>query len=156
MLFIFYLACHYFGHIFVCLLFFWNMVWIFQKADLKLFLFIFIFLLLCWVHCGIYKSSYNVSNIILEFTPSTIPFYPPPPIPGIVSTGLIFPFTNTCTQYLFHIHPSPPPTGTTLPGRTCSAFLFSNFVKEKKKTFLLIYDSYTGRFLVTFPCIYML
>jgi hypothetical protein len=32
--------------------------------------------------------------------------------------------------------PPPPPTGTNPPGRTCSAFLFSCFVKEKKMTIL--------------------
>jgi hypothetical protein len=31
-----------------------------------------------------------------------------PPIPGIVSAGLIFPFTNICTQYLHQIHPPEP------------------------------------------------
>jgi hypothetical protein len=38
----------------------------------------FFFLLLCWVgvHCGIYKSFYNVKYIIIKFTPSTI-LYPP-------------------------------------------------------------------------------
>jgi hypothetical protein len=39
------------------------------------------------------------------------PLSPPPPIPGTVSTGLIFPYTHMCTQYLHHIHPltlSPP------------------------------------------------
>jgi hypothetical protein len=38
-----------------------------------------LFLLLCWVgvHCGIYKSSYNVSNIsYLNSLPSTILLYP--------------------------------------------------------------------------------
>jgi hypothetical protein len=30
------------------------------------------------------------------------------PVPGVVSTGLIFPFTYTCTQYLHHIHPPMP------------------------------------------------
>jgi hypothetical protein len=35
-----------------------------------LFIFIFLFLLLCWwgVHCGIYKSSYNISNDFLNLT----------------------------------------------------------------------------------------
>jgi hypothetical protein len=44
------------------------------------------------VHCGIYKSSLNISNVIFEFTPSTILPYPPSPIPGIVSTGSHFSF----------------------------------------------------------------
>jgi hypothetical protein len=42
-------------------------------------------------------------------------FIPPPPISGIVSTGLIFPFSYMCSQYLHQIHPPtplPPSTGT--------------------------------------------
>jgi hypothetical protein len=51
------------------------------------------------------------------------PLFLPPSIPGIVSTGFIFPFTYMYTHYLDYIHPSipfshllPPPTG-----RTCAA-----------------------------------
>jgi hypothetical protein len=53
-------------------------------------LFFKIFLLLCWVgiHCGIYKSSYNVSNILYLNSPlPPLSFIPSSPIPGIVSTG---------------------------------------------------------------------
>jgi hypothetical protein len=32
----------------------------------------------------------------------------PPPIPGMVSAGIIFAFTYICTQFLYHIH-SPTP-----------------------------------------------
>jgi hypothetical protein len=78
--------------------------------------------------------------IIVEFTPSIILLYPPSLIPGIVSTGIIFPFTYVCTQYLYYFHLPmlfphffPPPTGTNCPPQ---ALLFSNFVKEKKLTFL--------------------
>jgi hypothetical protein len=76
------------------------------------------------------------------FTSSTILVYLPLPIPGIVSTGLIFPFTYVCTQYLHCIHPTmpfphpfPPPTGATahLHHSTCLPVLFSDFVKKKKK-----------------------
>jgi hypothetical protein len=38
--------------------------------------------------------------------------------------------------YTLSPHP-PPPTGTNPPGRTCSALLFSDFVKEKKWHFSL-------------------
>jgi hypothetical protein len=88
-------------------------------------LFSFIFLLLCWVevHCGIYKSSYNISNISYFNHPlHYFPLLPPPPIPGTVSTGLIFLFTYMYTQYLHRINPPAPfphfllpPTGTNLP-----------------------------------------
>jgi hypothetical protein len=57
--------------------------------------------------------------IIAEFTHSTILLYTSSPHPGIVSTGLIFPLTYMCTQYLNYIQPPtyfpyifPHPTGT--------------------------------------------
>jgi hypothetical protein len=64
---------------------------------------------------------------------------------------IVFTFIYMCTHYLGHL---PPPT----PGRTCSTLLFSDFVEEKnindnKKTMAFCY---TGRFLVLFPCIYVL
>jgi hypothetical protein len=49
-------------------------------------------LLLCCVglHCSIYKSSYNVSNIsYLNLPPPPFSFIHPYPIPGIVSTDII-------------------------------------------------------------------
>jgi hypothetical protein len=89
------------------------------------------FLLLCWVgvHCGIYKSFYNVSNIpyLNSLPPPTTLLYSPY-LPGIVSTGIIFVFAYMYTQYLYHSHPPtpfpchlPPPTGTTPP--SCSLIL---------------------------------
>jgi hypothetical protein len=63
------------------------------------------------------------------------PLTPPSPIPRMVSTGIIFAFTYTCTPFLLHIHPLP--TGTNPPlgsgGRTHSAFLFSDFVEEQRE-----------------------
>jgi hypothetical protein len=100
------------------------------QSSLVLFL-LFIFIIVLGVHCGIYKSSYNIPNT-LEFTPSII-LYSPPLIPGIVSTGLIFPFTYMSTQNLYHIHPPIPfpyillpPTGTipTPAVRTCSSLFY--------------------------------
>jgi ABC-type long-subunit fatty acid transport system fused permease/ATPase subunit len=43
------------------------------------------------VHCGIYKSSHNVSSI------SCLNSHPPP-IPGLVLKGIIFALTYMCTQ----------------------------------------------------------
>jgi hypothetical protein len=56
-----------------------------------------------------------------------------------------------------HTHLPPNPW---LPGRTCSALIFSNFVEEKTRdnkkdtVFFLVWDkdSYTERFLVLLPC----
>jgi hypothetical protein len=66
---------------------------------------------------------------------------PPPfssifsPIPGIVSTDIILPFTYMCAQYLHYIHhPSPfphlllPPTSTNTPWKDLFTLLFFNFV----------------------------
>jgi hypothetical protein len=44
--------------------------------------------------------------ITLEFTPSTALLYPPPPIPGIVSMGIIFAFIYMGT----HLSQAPPPS----------------------------------------------
>jgi hypothetical protein len=70
-----------------------------------------------------------IKYIIVEFTPSTAVLYSLP-IPGIVSTGLIFVFTYMYTHYLYYIHPLTPfptfpplsPTGAKplSPCRTCS------------------------------------
>jgi hypothetical protein len=58
------------------------------------------FLLKLGVPCDIYRSSYYHPSIILLYSPLA-------PIPRIVSTGLIFPFTCMCT-YFHHIHPTTP------------------------------------------------
>jgi hypothetical protein len=63
--------------------------------------FLFFLLLLCWVeiHCGIYKSSYNISNIsFLNSPPPPFSFISPHPILGIILTGIIFHLL--CIQYL--------------------------------------------------------
>jgi hypothetical protein len=49
-----------------------------------------------------------IKCIILEFTLSSILFYLPSPIQEIVATGIFFPFTFMCTQYLHHTHPLTP------------------------------------------------
>jgi hypothetical protein len=89
-----------------------------------------------------------IKYIILEFTPSTSLLFPlTPPVPGMVSTGIICAFTCMCTHFLYCIHrpthfPCHPsfPTGTNHPSP--GQDLFSDFVEEKenkkKMTFLLI------------------
>jgi hypothetical protein len=98
------------------------------------------FFLLCQVgvHCGIYKSSYNISY--LNSTPPPFPFIPPSHHPWNGFNR--FHFLNTCTWYLHYIQgvgshtPSLPPapsTGTNTPkAGTCSTVLFCDSVKEKK------------------------
>jgi hypothetical protein len=75
---------------------------------------------------------------MVEFTPSIILFYVPP-IPGIVSASIIFPFTYMFTEYLYYIHAPCPfyPSSPLLlvpisPGRTFSTLLFFDFINEEK------------------------
>jgi hypothetical protein len=88
------------------------------------------------------KFFQYIKYSILEFTPSIILLYPPPPPPpilGIVSTGLIFPFTNMytvfapCSPSLSLLLPLPLvltlQTGPVLPS--------SDFAKRKKRHFYL-------------------
>jgi hypothetical protein len=67
-----------------------------------------------------------------------------PLIPGIVSTGFIFPFTYMWTYYLYCVCLPTPLSPLFLlplllmpPDRTCSTFLLSDFIKEKKWHFRL-------------------
>jgi hypothetical protein len=104
------------------------------------------------VHCDIYKIPYNISW--LNSLPLSFFFISPPPIPGVVSTGLIFPFTYMSTQYLQHIHPHTPfpyilspPTGTKLQtGLVLPSVL--NFCK--KNDICVCLGCYTRCFTVTF------
>jgi hypothetical protein len=71
--------------------------------------------------------------------PPLFSFIPYTCIPGIVSIGIILSFACMGIPYLHYIHPPtlflhilPHPTGTN-PGKTCSTFLFSDFVKERQK-----------------------
>jgi hypothetical protein len=50
------------------------------------------------------KLSQCIKYIIVKFILSTILLYPVP-IPRIVSTSVIFPFTYLCTQCLHYSHP---------------------------------------------------
>jgi hypothetical protein len=49
-----------------------------------------------------------IKNTILEFIPSTDLLYPPPPIPRIVSTGIVFTFTYIYIHFLYYILPFTP------------------------------------------------
>jgi hypothetical protein len=60
-------------------------------------------------------------------------------------TGIIFPFTHMCTQYLHYINlhmpfphflPLPLVPATNPPDRTCSALLFSDFEKDSDILFV--------------------
>jgi hypothetical protein len=88
--------------------------------------------------------------VILEFTPSTTLLYPPPCLPGIVSTGLIFhlhPCAGnifTTLTLLYTLFQLPLVTMPPYSSKTCSAFLFSDFVNEKNHIFLVLdKSSYT-------------
>jgi hypothetical protein len=101
----------------------------FDTSALDSFFFFIIILLLYWEYTVIVTKFLKYNTV--EFTPSIILLYPSFPIPGIVSTTLIFPFSY------IHIHASTPfpyilptPTGTNPPDKTCFSFLFSVFGKQ--------------------------
>jgi hypothetical protein len=110
------------------------------------------------VHCNIRISAY-LQYILIRFNPSFFLLYPPSPLLRAISTGFIVLFTFMSTKY-FHLfalfHPFFMPSHSRLyppPDRTC--FTFLSFIYQKR-TFLLVYDSYTGGFVVTFPYIHVL
>jgi hypothetical protein len=80
------------------------------------------------------------------------------PLPGILSTGLIFPYSYMSTYCFDYIHPptpfpciSPPPTGTK---PQTGPILLSCSPSLKKRHFLQD-ASYIGSFIVTFPRVYV-
>jgi hypothetical protein len=94
-------------------------------------------------------------QIYLNSRPLSFPFICHSPIPGTI----LYTYLHVYTVFASYLPPyilSPPlpsPIDTNRPGRTCSALLFFDFVKERKKLhFLFVWDNYT----VTFPCIYVL
>jgi hypothetical protein len=112
---------------------------IFLLSTLAPFFFYYIIVVM-GVHCDIYKSSYNISW--LNSPPPSFSFILLPPIPRIVSTGLIFPFSYVMNTLNFqYIHPPKPfpyilslPTGPS-PDKACFIFLFSTF-EEKNGIFV--------------------
>jgi hypothetical protein len=81
----------------------------------------------------------------LNSPPSSFFFIAPSLFSGIVSMGIIFPFTYcvhsiyTIFTFLHHIPTSYPlPLEPTHLVRTCSSLLFSYFVKERKKYIVLL------------------
>jgi hypothetical protein len=118
------------------------------------------------VHCGIYKGSYNVSNIsYLNSPPPVLSFLPPSSSSWnsfnrhhfCIYMDVYTFFTPNSPSYPLSLLPPHLPQVPTppTPGRLCSAFLFSDFVEEKKITFLFVWDkgSFTGTFLMIFLCI---
>jgi hypothetical protein len=105
------------------------------------------FLMFCWV--GVHVAFTKLLTIYHTWIHPLhhFPSFPAPPIPGIVSTDNIFPFTYMCTQYFYHIHPPtlfphllPPPTGTNPPRQDLfcpPSFWFCIWKEEEKNDFLL-------------------
>jgi hypothetical protein len=111
-------------------------------------------------HTWIHSLPYSLSSSI--------------PSPWTVSSGIIFAFAYMCIHYLHHIHPPTPfPSLPPPPSQQCQhpprQNLFCQSVlrfcriknikdKEKNMAFLLVWDteSYTEKFFVLFPCIYVL
>jgi hypothetical protein len=59
------------------------------------------------VHFDIYTGSYNVSNIsYMNYPVKHSPSSPTHPIPGEVSTGIIFAFIYMCTHFIAPYSPS--------------------------------------------------
>jgi hypothetical protein len=79
-------------------------------------------LAICFLVFFLFNFFIDVLGYIVEFTNVLTKYqiyhspWPPlsftshSPIPGIVSTGIIFPFKYICIQYLHHIHPPTTPS----------------------------------------------
>jgi hypothetical protein len=120
------------------------------------FLVLFFIIVVLGVHGDIYKSPYTISQ--LNSLPSLYSFIPLTPIPGIVSTGLIFPFHtwvhsfSTTFTILLPFLISPPPLYQS-PGQDLFYLLVLCFWRKKKKNIFVCLSYYTECFTVTFPYI---
>jgi hypothetical protein len=84
------------------------------------------------LHCGIYRSSYNISDIsYLNESPPYFLFVPTHPMHGTVSTDIIFPCVYMCTQHFIFLHLFP--TSSPLPLVGCVHFPWYNIRKEKRR-----------------------
>jgi hypothetical protein len=95
-------------------------------------------LLLCWVvYIVVFTqvlTMYQIYHTWIYLLYHSL-LFPPPLIPGTVSTGIIFPFTYMCTHFLHCIHP---PTLFLLHSpllliQDLFTPLFSGFVEEKRE-----------------------
>jgi hypothetical protein len=123
---------------------------------LSLFFCLFYIIVILGVHCDIYKRVYNISQ--LNPPPLSFSFIPPPLFLEQFRQVSLFHFHtwihSTSIRFAF-LHPflmSFPSHWYQYMDRTCLNFLTFFF---KKKTFLFIYDGYTGSFIVIFPYIYV-
>jgi hypothetical protein len=100
--------------------------------------FYFILFFYCCARGTLWHLQTCFQYIILEFTPSSILFHSPSPIPGIISTGVLFYF-HTCAHSICTIFtlPYPFPTSSPSHGATPRQDLFHPpvlwFCKRKKK-----------------------
>jgi hypothetical protein len=90
------------------------------------------------VHCGIYKSSYNISNI--SYLNSTSP---PLSFDSLSNSWnsfnrYHFPFTYVCTQYLHYSHLTSPHTGFNPIFLAGPVLLFCSLILKKKKNYIAI------------------
>jgi hypothetical protein len=126
-------------------------------------LFSFFLLLLCWGH------NVTVTKVLIIYHSWIQPLHhsplsPSPPIPGIVSTGLIFPLANehvciiflSCSSsYIFSLYLPPPADWSP---RTCFAFLvsFFFFFFKKRRHFCLFNIPIQGVLLQHFHVIHIM
>jgi hypothetical protein len=111
-----------------------------------IFYFLFVSIVVSWVHCGIYKSSYTISNIsYFNSSPPSFPFnFHSPHSWNSFNRSHFSIYIHVYTVFFVLYSPSyilfphaPPPTGSNLPPpQTCSALLFSKFIKKKRHFYL--------------------